>query len=278
MRSEVTLDLDSRGQGSFRGSGAPWGASSGQAWGHQGAPLRAQGHLCGRGCSAYLLTSAFASYLEGGPGMGPSGSRGRWASSQRCPGVRTRTANRRAEWDMADQPPRPADTEPCPLAPPSCLGSTRASRTQKGPLLALKTLWTLLGGAEVCLLSTKQEQGQNTCPGGKCIRRWAVGLGPRPRPPPRAADGSGCGGEPAKRGAERVSVWDLRRHCPSPRPRRSLARPSYALGADPLAGPHPACCFWTAKPKLPAGPHPEALEGGSGHRWIRAQGTPGRML
>ena len=172
MRSEVTLDLDSRGQGSFRGSGAPWGASSGQAWGHQGAPLRAQGHLCGRGCSAYLLTSAFASYLEGGPGMGPSGSRGRWASSQRCPGVRTRTANRRAEWDMADQPPRPADTEPCPLAPPSCLGSTRASRTQKGPLLALKTLWTLLGGAEVCLLSTEQEQGQNTCPGGKCIRRW----------------------------------------------------------------------------------------------------------
>lgn len=167
---------------------------------------------------------------------------------------------------------------PSPWLSPAVPGASEHPGLRRGPSLPSKPWWTLLGGAEVCLTSTEEEKGQDTCPGGKCIRRWAVGIGPRPRLPPRVADGSGCGGEPAKRGAERVSVWDLQRRCPSRRPRRSLAHPPFALGADPLASPHPACCFWTAKPRLPAGPHPEALEGGSGHRWIRAQRTPGCTL
>ena len=60
-----------------------------------------------------------------------------------------------------------------------------------------------------------------------------------------------------------------------PRPGRSPARPSFVLGADPLASPHPACHFWTAKPRLLASPHLEALEGDSGHRWLEPKGHLG---
>lgn len=51
-----------------------------------------RGKLSGAGRAPYLLTSAFASYLEGGPDTGLWGSRAQWASSRRSPGARTRTA------------------------------------------------------------------------------------------------------------------------------------------------------------------------------------------
>lgn len=49
----------------------------------------------GGGHTSYLSISAFASYLEGGPEMGLSGSQGPWVSLQQSLGARTRTANKR---------------------------------------------------------------------------------------------------------------------------------------------------------------------------------------
>lgn len=77
----------------------PGARPPGVGWGSLGAlprVLRAKGHLGGCGHAAYLLIFAFASYLEGGPETGLSGSREQWASSRRSPGARTQTADQRA--------------------------------------------------------------------------------------------------------------------------------------------------------------------------------------
>lgn len=72
-------------------TGALRGRSGGRAGAWLGrAPTR--GKLSGAGRAPYLLTSAFASYLEAGPDTGLWGSRAQWASSRRSPGARTRTA------------------------------------------------------------------------------------------------------------------------------------------------------------------------------------------
>lgn len=119
--AEATLDRGSSGEKSWKGlprslagclpsdgraCGGRWAGPGGSAaagvWGcseSQGATSSGAGH------TSYLLISAFASYLEGGPEMGLSGSQEQWVSSRRSPGVRTQTANQRARSEPCrDQP------------------------------------------------------------------------------------------------------------------------------------------------------------------------------
>ena len=110
----------------------------------------------------------------------------------------------------------------------------------------------------------KQHPALGTGPGHVCLRGQQTAVAVVEGPPSVVWSERACG----TRGGPALL----------PRPGRSPARPSFAQGADPLAGPHPACSFWIAKPRLLAGPHPEALEGDSGHRWIRAPRTPRREL
>lgn len=116
---EAALEVVSGGRNlSDRGDiqRAPWWGrlagcppSSGRARGPVRVGSESQGQPLRGGHASYLLISAFASYLEGGPEMGLSGSRERWASSQRSPGVRTRTANRRARVRCAWTSPTHSD-------------------------------------------------------------------------------------------------------------------------------------------------------------------------
>lgn len=105
----------------WRSRAGPLGQAQGLARGSEsrGQPLRG-GH------ASYLWISAFASYLEGGPETGPSGSQARWASSRRSPAVRTGTANQRTWGERRWTSPTPSDRAPavgtCPVASRSTQG------------------------------------------------------------------------------------------------------------------------------------------------------------
>lgn len=65
---------------------------------------------------------------------------------------------------------------PATWLPPAVLGAPEHPGPRRGPYLPSKPWWPLLGGAKVCLTLTEREKGQDVCPGGNSIRRWALDL------------------------------------------------------------------------------------------------------